>query len=244
MIVLVLPIGMHTGSSDSLGVAVGVHAGKGQIASVIRDCNGNALHSEVSPYDDVSGSAYLTIPRADNLNFVLGVRGGRWNSTAGFATPVGPIFSGTYGRTSDTDVRFSYVNPSLSIEGTKAGLGFGLILGDVPSSFGQGDNRLNYSWHIRLGSMKKGHFIVSMAENEPLISGGGHVDVGIGYPTGKHSHMFTGVNGGFYDRLGFLQQGRFRIIRPLSLDLSVRLGSAGGEFEGGFSGGLVFHIGR
>jgi hypothetical protein len=46
----------------------------------------------------------------------------------------------------------------------------------------------------------------------------------------------------FYDQGGFLQQIRVRAGRDIYLDGSVRLGGAGGKFEGAATLGVLYGI--
>ena len=245
LIVLVLPIGIYTDSTQSVGVNIGLHAGRGQVASVLRDCSGEPLHSEASAFSDVSASAAVILPSGDDVHFLIGARGGYWGSHAGFATSVYDDASAgyIYGRSPDTEMTFTYLNPYFSLEGKAVGFGLGFMLGDAKSDFSPDSKSIDFSGHLRVGSLKRGYFIVSVAEQEPIYSGSGLFDLGIGYPLGAHGMGFTGVTGGFYDQFGFSQQARFRLDRRLSLDLCVRLGNAGGAFEGAVAGGLLFHIG-
>ena len=245
LFLLALPIGYYPESTDSTDLLVGVHGGAGQVMTVLRDCDGNALHTEASSFKDVSGSAYLPVYGKGRDVLVLGLRGGHWTSNAGFAmrTSTG-AGSSTYGRTLDTQLSFSYINPNLSLETKLIGLGFGYMFGDAMSDFAPDAKPIRYSGHVRLGSIRGGYLIASYAEATPLISGGGPLILGVGYPLGRTLRGLSGVSGGFYDRPGFLQQLRFRLDKYLDMDITFRAGFPGGEFEGAVSAGLVFNLGR
>lgn len=244
--ILVMPIGYYPDNPDSTSLAIGVHGGVGQIASVLRGCDGEALHSESSSYDDASLSANFAIPSSGNSSYVLGLKVGRWTApNAGFATRNSP--GGGYGRSAERRISFSYVNPSISIETENRGFGLGYIFGDVPSSFSDykysSGSKVRFSGHFRLGNLNEGYFAMSLAENSPLVSGGGLFDIGGGYSFGRRVRMFSGVSFMFYNQPGLLQQGKIRINRNLDVDLAFRLGQAGGTPETSASFGLVFKLG-
>ena len=236
--ILVLPVGYYPDDPDSSNLSVGVYGGTGQVASVLRSCDGTAIRTEKSSFKDVSGIATWTLNPQDSTHIVIGVRGGYWRaSKARFAeSRTGPA--------AEMKLDFEYFNPNLSYEGRKGGIGLGVIFGHVPISFDGLREKISISGHVRAGNIKKVHFIFSFGENTPLISGGGLFDLGFGYPAGSNMRMFTGLSFGFYDRSGFLQQTRIRINNRIDTDITLRLGGAGGAFEGSLSGGLIYRFGR
>lgn len=248
--VLVLPIGYYPGNPDSTDLVVGVHGGYGQVASVIRGCEGEVLHSEASSFSDVSYFAYMTVPPGRRSAIVLGVRGGYWGSRAGFARR---LSKGVYGRSPERQINFSYVNPNLNIETKYVGMGIGYVFGEVPTRFknfddpffvGPGlDKTYRVSGHVRLGNVEKGYLAVSIAENTPLVSGGGIYEVGVGYRVGRSVYLFSGLAGGFYNGCGFIQEGRFKLNSRLCLDVALRLGGSGGVSENAISGGIIYRFG-
>ncbi len=253
--VLVLPIGYHSNSSDSGGVSVGVYGGVGQVASVLRDCDGNALHTEKSSFRDVGGLASWTLASQGNTKFVFGVRGGYWEvKKARFAQSFG---TNNYGATPEIYLHKVFLNPNFSIEGKNLGFGLGIMIGEVPFQFDDSyyiepfsalvfpyyNDRIPFSAHLRIGNHQKVHFITSVAENTPIVSGGGLFNLGFGYPVGKNGRMFSGLTAGFYDRPGFLQQMLFPLSNKFNGEISIRIGGAGDAFEGSFSSGLTYRIG-
>jgi len=253
--VLVLPIGYYPDNPDSVKFVVGVHEGYGQMASVIRDCSGRALHAERSTFLDVSGSAYTTLPPGSRSPFVLGLRGGYWRSKAAKAESYKsgyPDYITTYGRSPEHSISISYLNPNLSYETKYIGLGIGYMFSDdIPFLFNEWElgersqrpHEVPVSAHLRLGNLEKLHFAASFAENTPLISGGSFMDIGVGYPSAEHTRWFTGLSVGLYDNPGIVQQGRFRLNHTFDADVTVRLGRAGGVFEGSLAGGLIYRLG-
>ena len=236
--ILVLPVGYYPDDPDSSNLSVGVYGGTGQVASVLRSCDGTAIRTEKSSFKDVSGIATWTLNPRQKTHIVIGVRGGYWRaSKARFAER----------RTGPTAIReldFEYFNPSLSVEGRKLGIGFGVIFGHVPISFDDLSHKLTVSGHLRVGEIDKPHLILSFGENTPLISGGGLFNLGFGNTAGRNLRLFTGLSAGFYDRLGFLHQSRIRLNNRIDTDITFRIGAAGDAFEGSLSWGLIYRFGR
>jgi hypothetical protein len=242
---LALPLGYYPNNPDSVDFGIGAYGGGGQVASVIRGCDGTVHQAEASKFKDVSVSAWAAVPPGVGSPVVVGVQGGRWESTAGFAEYI----QDGYGRSPDRDISFSYTNPHVNFETKNIGLGVGYMFGDVPQSFDsyrygdQAEHRTRMTGHIRLGPLDKGYFQFSHAESTPLVSAGGMTNLGIGYAAGRSVRLYSGLSGGFYDGAGFLQQGRLRINKNLAVDASLRLGSGGGVTEHAFSGGIVYRFG-
>lgn len=238
---LLLPFGYAPQEPDSALFEIGVHGGYGQIASIVRDCEGNPTSVETNTFSDVSGAVYVRQRASDNVDVVWGVRAGSWRSTAHFADE--PDFPG--------HVTFSYVNPTVSLEGTKAGFGLGLSVGDVPSSYNELDdpelrNHNLISTHLRLGAIDGSYFLSTFNESEPLVSGGGLWTVGAVYRPGTRTQMYTAMSMLPYDPydVGLMHQIRVRLAQNVAGDLAIRCGFAGGVFEGGASAGLVWRVGR
>jgi len=227
---LVLPIGYYPDSPDSTRLVVGAHGGIGQMATVLRDCSGNPIASSASGFEEVAYSAYVMQPP---YPWVLGVRGGT------FGSDYRPVTHGGY--STREWVTFSYVNPNISLETRYVGTGFGLVLGRMPRDLDE-DGRLTFTSHIRLGDIERGYFMMSVAENTPLISGGSWFDFGIGYKASPMLRGFTGFSAGMYDQVGVLQQLRLRLHRTADLDLALRVGGADGHFEGSLAAGLNVRV--
>jgi len=81
-----------------------------------------------------------------------------------------------------------------------------------------------------------------LGENLPLASGGGYAVIGVGYPLGERTRMFTGLSAGFYESIGLAQQVSVRLTNHLDLDLNARGGFVGSILEGGVSAGLRLHL--
>lgn len=237
-----LPMGYYYENSDSTDVVLGFHGGKGQVATVIRGCDGGVIDSEGSKFTETCGSAYLSVPPGVRSPLIIGIRGGKWESNARFANRSSTIKN-------EKKIRLDYYNPNISIETKYYGFGIGYISGNIKhelSNYRSNDDnsdKVKISWHCRFGNVEKGYLAFSYAENTPLISGGGLFDIGVGYKVSKSIHMFTGLGAGFYDGTGFLQQIRVKPTSNLSLDFACRLGSSAGKSESAFSGGIVYQVG-
>jgi hypothetical protein len=245
--VLVLPIGYTTDTTDTASWTVGVHGGYGRVASVLRSCEGEVLDSEGSAYYDVSASLVSPPLPVDHGFWQAGIRGGVWRApSARFARSSG-----------ETSVRLEYLNPFVQMETKYVGLGLGLFLGDIPWEYND-LRRVNpeyitsdhsvpddvpISAHLRIGNIDDAHFLGSFAECTPIVGGGGILNLGVGY-RGSKWRGFSGFSYGFYDSNGFLQQVRFRAARQLDVDLALRIGLGGSEYEGSLGAGLVYNLGK
>lgn len=220
---LTLPLGYVPDANDSTDVYLGVHGGGGNVVGVIRDCNG-PVSSVSQEYTEVSGSAVVPISGSP---VVLGLSGGGW-----FAT--------------DKDFHFAWINPSIQFETRVIGIGMGYVGGDVPLNFGElaDQNSVRFSGHLRLGNPRKFYGRLSMAENSPLISGGGLVDAGVGFPIGSRWNLYSALSVGFYDQPGFVQLARVRLGRQIDLEAAARVGGADNKFEGSVALGLFYGVGR
>lgn len=246
--ILVLPIGYYQGDPDSTNLVVGIYGGRGQTASVIRSCSGKAIEKTQNTFTDVSISAHTPIPPKRESPFVLGIRGGYFYSKAHLLSSQLP----DYDVFPERIVKKIYFNPSLNFEKKYIGVGFGFIFGGMPYRFKsipydesiESYDKIAASGHIRIGPPDKFYVIMSVAENSPIVAGGGYFNIGFGFKSHKYLSMFTGISGGFYDRPGVIQQGRFRLSRNLDADITLRMGKAEDIFEGSISGGLVYNFGR
>jgi hypothetical protein len=244
-IILVLPIGIYQGDPDSTSVVILGHAGTGQYASVLRDCNG-PVASVGNNYSDFALKAHLAIPPGKNSPIVLGFAWGEWTSS-GYRYPIRVYdenYNGSYGRSEPQRVHFSYLNPSFSLESKVMGMGFGYISGNRPTNFSEynDDMAADFSGHLRLGDPKKTYFLASMNENTPLISGGGYYDLGIGFANSKNGHLFVGISAGLYDSPGFLGQFQLPMDKHIYFNGALRFGTVNGTPEYGLSGGISGHF--
>jgi len=247
--VLSLPIGYYEGDPDSTKLIVGAHVGRGQVASVIRGCEGNVLSSTKSTYTDLGGFVYYPIWANDYSSpAVIGIRGGYLVLDASFARR-GYSYPSSYSyTTARRNLKFWHLTPNINLESKYVGLGYGYKFGNMPYKFNdledendhQDAGNYRHSGHFRLGNIEKAYFYTSIGENSSIISGGDIFNIGIGYSSAKKAQGFTGFCGGFYDRWGVVQQFRFRLNHSLALDLNLRYGQGGDVLEGSISTGLIY----
>jgi hypothetical protein len=236
---LSLPVAYLPDSTDQTQVVVGAYGGGGQAATIIRDCVGNPISSSANGFGEVSGVAAVVVPLAERSNLVVTAKAGyigvNWRLVA---TPSGSS-------SPRLNLNYSYFNPSVAWESRYVGLGIGAIFGDIPVSldFAGYDDVIPISGHLRFGQIDKVYFNFSVMENIPLASGGGLVDVGLGYTVSRRLQMYSAFTAGFYEQPGFLQQARIRLGHRAYLDLAGRAGGADGIFEYGLSAGLMFRLG-
>lgn len=242
--VFALSVGYAEPDSTNTEIRFGAYGGTGQVASVLRDCSGNALHAESSAFTEVAGTAQITLRKTSEPGLVIGARSGRWSSDAVYATRSydASIGEHVYGATSPRHTTFKYFNPYVGIEGEKVGVSLGYMFGDVPISFDDPHERIRFSGSLRLGREYRPHFFTRVAEGLPLYSGGGVFDIGFVLPSGKHARFYSAFTAGFYDRMGYLQTASWRVSKGLWMSASGRIGAAGDKFEGAISIGLQYRF--
>jgi hypothetical protein len=242
--VLALPVGIYHGDPDSIDYQFGIHAGGGQVASVITGCEG-AKKAKGSKFVDLAGEGYMRLPPRTNSPIVVGVRAGYWHSNLSLITSHYEYPDRTYPLI-PLDYSFQYVNPCISIETRYVGFGVGRVFGDVPLEFQNGeiDTADHFSGHLRFGLMRGVNISMSFMENSPYVSGGGYFDLALSFPIGGKARTRMGISGGPYYTVGFLQQNRIQIKNNFAVDFNWRVGSTAGEFEYGISAGIVYTFRR
>ena len=161
-------------------------------------------------------------------------------------TPLVMGFSGGGWFAHGPDFNYNWINPHLSLETRQIGVGIGYVGGDVPMDFGDtdGNDPVRFSGHLRLGSPRVFYVRLGIAEMSPLISGGGLLDAGVGFPVGRKVDLYSALSMGFYDQPGFAQHARIRLHRNLDLLATARVGEADNKFEGSAALGVLFSVGR
>ena len=239
-LILVLPFGYYTDYPDSSQFEIGFGGGFGQAASIMRDCSGGVVSKHSVSFKDVGGNASVRFRLKGDTYNVLTMRSGYLWSELG---------SSEYAwQESNARPDLSYFGATIGVEGKNVGFGIGFIRGRIPTKF---DDEAQWdsvgtvpSFHLRLGNARKVHFIGSWAENLPLVSGGGYLNLGVGYPVAGTMRMFTGTSFLPYDGFGFVQQAQIRLNRQWALDINGRFGDSEGIFEGAISTALVFRFGK
>lgn len=243
-LVLALPIGIYIDDPDSVDYQIGVHAGGGQLASVLTSCS-EPVAAVGSSFQDVSAEAFMKLPPGKRTPFVLGVRGGYWHSNLSLINEGSYYMNGEYGTTKH-EFKVGYLNPCISFESPYAGIGIGYVLGDMPIDFSEGD--VNYgghvSFHVRFGTVRGFSVSYSQLENSPFASGGGYYSAIVAVPLGDYVRSGIGISSGPYYRTGILQQNRIRINDHLGIDFSWRFGSAKDVEQYGISAGVVYQFGK
>lgn len=240
---LVLPVGIYMDDPASVDYHLGVHAGGGQVASVLTSCGGVDAATG-SNYVDVGAEGYLRLPPKTNSPIVVGLRGGYWHSNLNLILPQsGDIYTDYPSQT--VDYSFEYLNPNISFESHYVGFGVGYIFGEIPQNFKDSriDTMPNVSGHLRVGSMRGINVSMNLAENSPYVSGGGVFDLGISFPLSDQVRTRVAVSTVPYYTAGFLSQTRIRLKEKMAVDFNWRVGSTSGELEYGVSAGVVYQFG-
>jgi hypothetical protein len=240
-VILVLPVGIYRDNPDSTSLVVSGSIGAGRYASVLRDCSG-PVYAVGNDYSDVALKAQLAVPPRRNSPVVFGFAWGRWEAPKHrYPISVYDYDNGnSYFPSEPQRVRFSYINPSFSVEAKNIGMGMGYISGDRPQNLsGESDENVNdFTWHLRFGDPRRFYFLMSINENMPLVSGGGYFDFGVGVGNRKNANLFLGFSSGLYDSPGFVSQFQWPMDNHLYLTGALRYGSVSGISETGYSIGL------
>lgn len=232
---LVMPLGIKIDGDTNSELTLEGEAGTGQVYSILRDCSGNQVASEKNEYSDYAGAAQLSFKSGEGNFIVLGLRGGHLSSDFKRASRL-------YSYASTLKYEYTYWNPHIAFESPYVGMGLGYVSGVPSLEFGSYEEATPISGHLRIGNYSKAYFLATYNENLPLVSGGGYINLGVGYPGGTRASLFTGFSAMPYDGLGIVQKISWRISNGFDLDLNGRAGVTGGNFEGGFSLGLRYHL--
>ncbi len=239
VLLMALPFGYYPDYPDSSQFEIGFGGGYGQVASIARDCSGGITQKAENTFTDFSVAGFGRTRLSERTDAVYGGQLGYFRATARFADIYAPYFSG--------HVERWYFGPRMAIEGKYLGIGLGFVVNHVPYNFEYDSDwdgkRIGPSFHLRFGSLRGIYLMGSLDENSPLIAGGGHLDVGIGFPVGGSVRAFSGVSALPYDQLGYLQQIDISLSRKMALNLALRAGEAGDIFEGAAAATLVFRLG-
>jgi len=233
-VVLTLPIGIYQGNPDSTNLSIGAYGGAGRLVAFVQGCDGTTKKT-VNSFADIGGAAYLAMPPGRNSPFVVGLRGGHFGSNLQLPR--------LHDQNQQVRYTFDYLNPNVSLEFYRFGLGVGYVSRRVPMSYGSDvEAGSNLSWHVRLTVFRGSYLLMGYNESIPLVSGGGSFDLGLGIPAGK-AFLFNGVCAGQYHSVGFLHQARIRVARRVLVDASFRWALTEDVLEYGGALGLVYQFG-
>jgi hypothetical protein len=163
-----------------------------------------------------------------------------------FANPLGVGVRGGLVRVGESgnNATSSYVNPFAGADWTNVGFGGGYVYSDrgLPNSGGPTSDWFHSfgSGHLRLGPGDRTHLMISVLESEPLISGGGYFDLGLGFHPGPGVRGFIGLSAAPYDGPGAALRGEVRLAPQLFLNLNARLGASEGLGENAGGVGLTY----
>lgn len=243
--ILALPIGIDSRQEDISDYSFGVYGGGGQYMSVLKSCEGND-DSVANKFAEGSATFSMRIPPRSRSPYVLGIRGGLWQSDITYAGASFNPVSLEYEREHIGTATYGYLSPSISDEGVSQGIGIGVLLGRYPGRFSPKFARTpRMTGHVRLGRTDRFHVIFDLNESMPLNSGGGSVSLGAAFPLGKQCFAYSGLAfGGFY-YAGFSHQVRLAVGRGTAVDLGLRwtpFAEYGNEL--GVSAGIQKTIGK
>ncbi len=210
-------IGLSPNPADSSSTSIEFALGKGSYSEIHRDCSGKVLSVTDYPYLDGGVAIDHNIPPAR-----IGLKAGFVNESAG------QLSAGEESYTASAGGRnLYYVNPDVGIHQDWFGLDCGIAVfsGDLMEtgySYSSDGTRMLPSVRLRLGYPDGVHFSTSFADNMPIVSGGGLIDAGFGFPLSTPgSNLWLGLGALPYEGLGLTLKGDF----PISQSFAVRPGA-------------------
>ena len=191
---------------DSSYTTLEFAVGKGSYARVSRDCSGNVLSVNDIPFEDAGVSVDHHFS-----SFRVGAKAGIANNGAR------KIFN-------MAEHSFRYIDPNVGLN-TKS---FGLDLGALfygPRYRNSTGASVFPTGALRLGKSDGTYFSFSLANNLPLMTGGGIVDVGIGFNLGRpNSSLWLGVGALPYDGAVISAKGDIPLSDKVLLNLRGQIG--------------------
>jgi hypothetical protein len=177
-LVLALPlvIEVPVGDRTDTGTHVQVAGGVGYYGLIRHGCEGDVISHLPVSYGDVGGTVEHRFQR-----WRIGVRGGLVHDE--FGTPRGPdslfVNPDLMSRTREN----RYINPYVSLEERSFSVGGGWVAADRKFIVGGDQDPLDipFSAHVRFGDPAHRTFTMSWMENVPLYSGGGYLDLSLGF---------------------------------------------------------------
>lgn len=231
---LPLVVGMQPGQDDTTEMNIKFAAGRGSYSHITRGCEGQALTKQDIPFKDIG----LSIDYQFKPPIQVGLKGGTiWEEYKyGVYTYEIKIDEMTKSYTN------SYINPNISFEGKRFGVGIGPFFSEKYLPYREDRNWIknSVSWHLRFGKPKL-YFSIHMLENVPLYSGGGYINLGLGMAAGRKTNYWFGLGtSGPYDVTGLVAKANFNLKENWYLDLAGRLSLS--EQEYGISIGLNYKL--
>jgi len=219
---------------------IGAAGGIAYYAFIARGCEGQEIdHLGVHARD----GAFVLEHRFESKPIRLGVRAG-WVRDEIDPDSTGPLFIGAPTGVTLTN---TYVNPHVSFEGPRGGMGLGYIWHErefTRASQGvlnETDYSLNdLSGHVVIGHPDRKHFAVRWMESVPLYSGGGYLTLGLGGRHGPVDLESGATAGGPYDRVGAFLNGRYGLASGVCIGLGLVVGGDNETRQAGASLSLEY----
>jgi hypothetical protein len=212
MLLLLAPYALNvdTTDSDHPSTVIELLGGTGSYAEITRDCSGRVTSVRDIPYSDygVAVSHKISVLK-------LRVAGGA-TGAQNTAEVVGPANTGSK--------LYPYITPQIGLNTRYFGLDVGYLFplsskSTSPSGYSRHeDQKGSVSGMLRLGREDGVHFSASIANNLPLSTGGGLVDMGLGFTLGSpRSRLWLGVGAIPCSNLMFSAKGEFPVSRHFSI---------------------------
>lgn len=229
---LPLVFGMPVSEEDTTEINMKVAGGIGSYAYITRGCEGQTLSKTDIPFKDVG----FTVDYKLKSPVQVGLRAGKiWEEYKHAVYTDGIEFK---------EMTNSYLNPNISFEWRKFGIGAGPFFPKrhLPHRQDRQWAKRLPSWHLRVGGPKF-YFSIHMLENVPLYSGGGYLNLGFGGAAGRKTSYWIGLGAsGPYDGTGFVAKTNFYLKKNWYLDLAGRLGGSEGDVEHAIAVGLNYRL--
>ncbi len=239
MATLLLPyiVAFRANPADTSVTTIRFGAGIGSYADVHRDCSGNIVSIEDIPFKD----AGVAVDH-DAAPFRVGAKAGlfsekkqvqeyRYSGGKYVATPM------------REEIRTSwYVIPNLGLHWKYFGIDAGMLWFPTSDYTGlmSALNTVNPQGRVRIGNRDSWFFSIGVFDNTPLVSGGGLVDMGLGFCLDKRrSTLWLTIGGGPFDGTMFSVKGDIAISQTWMLNVRA---STGGESETAASVGGGFRF--
>lgn len=222
---MLLPYAMSISDSSDSYTSLELGGGAGSYAEVSRDCEGNVMGVTDVPYTEAGGEI-----KHHFSDFQVAVAAGTTSGERGdiSASPM------------------TYITPTVGWDGRYVGLDLGWLFPIGPNAkplYTDGSGLAGFpAGGLRLGRRDRVHISANIARNVPIYTGGGLVDVNLGFPIGESGSLLrVGISAYPYDALGFSAQGIFVIESWLAVKPRA-LFAPGESFEYSFgaSGVIVF----